>query len=83
LQKKMEASGAFGKAELNEVLKEGSVTPWLMRIAHLAEQIVSEAFQTGGFGKWPAWRTPGYTNDHNRLLEDTGQLRDAITSEVK
>jgi phage gpG-like protein len=83
LQKKMEAAGAFDKDVLNEVVKSGSVLPWVKKMAILAEQIVHEAFETGGFGKWPAWKTPGYTNDHGRILEDTGQLRDSITSEVK
>lgn len=83
LKSKMEDSGAFSKDELSEVVKTASLTPWLKKIAILAVSIVHEAFDTGGFGKWPAWRTKNYTNDHNRILEDTGQLRDSITSDVK
>jgi len=83
LQRKMEAAGAFDKDVLNEVVKSGSILPWVKKMAILAEQIVHEAFETGGFGRWPAWKTPGYTNEHGRILEDTGQLRDSITSEVK
>ncbi len=82
LQKKMENAGAFSKEELKEVVKSGSVLPWVKKIAVLAEGIVAEAFATGGYGKWPA-HAPGYTNAGNRLLVDTGQLRDSITSEVK
>lgn len=83
LQKEMEASGAFDPDALREVVKEGSLTPWVQRIAILAESIVGKAFATGGFGKWPAWKNPQYTNRDNRLLVDSGQLRDSITSEVK
>lgn len=83
LNKKMETAGAFDKEQLAEVLKAGSVLPWVKKIAVLAEAIVIEAFATGGFGKWPAWKTPGYKNDGGRLLVDTGQLRDSISSDVK
>lgn len=82
LGKRMESSGAFDKDTLTNVIKEGSVIPWLKKIAVIAEAIVSDAFATGGFGKWPAW-SAGYKNEGNRLLVDTGQLRDAVTSEVK
>jgi phage gpG-like protein len=83
LQKRMEASGAFDEDVLKMVVKEGTVLPWLKKIAVLAEAIVIESFATGGFGKWPAWRTPNYKNAGNQLLVDSGQLRDSITSEVK
>ncbi len=83
LQKKMESSGAFDKSVLAQVIKQGSVLEWMKKMAVLAESIVAEAFATKGFGKWPAWRTAGYTNKGNTLLVDTGQLRDSITSEVK
>lgn len=83
LQKRMESSGALDKDVLKDVIKQGTFIPWLKKMAVLAEQIVAEAFETQGFGKWPAWRTPGYKNEHNRILDDTGQLKDSITSEVK
>lgn len=82
LQKKMESSGAFDSDVLKQVVKSGTITPWLKKIAILAESIVHEAFETGGFGKWPKWKTPGYKNEGNRLLWDTGQLQDSINSEV-
>jgi phage gpG-like protein len=83
LQSKMEGSGAFDKDVLAEVVKQGTVVPWVKKIATLAVSIVHEAFDTQGFGKWPGWKNPTYTNDHGRVLEDTGQLRDSITSDVK
>lgn len=83
LQSKMENSGRFDKNILNEVIKSGSIKGWVQVVAVLAEGIVSEAFATGGYGKWPAWKNPKYKNDDNKLLVDTRQLRDSITSEVK
>ncbi len=83
LQKKMEASNAFDKSTLAQVIKQGSILEWMKKVAVLAEAIVIEAFETKGFGKWPPWQTPNYTNRGNTLLVDTGQLRDSITSEVK
>ena len=83
LPKKIEEQGLFGKDELKAVMKEGSTTPWLKRLAVLAEATIAEAFATGGFGKWAPWKNPNYKNDDNRILVDTRQLRDSISSEVK
>lgn len=83
LQTYLDKAGAFNKAEIKDVIKQGSVIPWLQKVAIVAERIVSDAFATGGFGKWPGWKTPGYRNNDNRLLVDTRQLRDSISSEVK
>lgn len=83
LQEAIDSSGAFGKPEMKEVIRSGSVLPWLKKIAVLAEGIVLEAFDTAGFGKWPKWKTPGYMNRSGQILVDTGQLRNSITSEVK
>lgn len=81
LENKMESSGALNKDTLDQVVKQGSVTPWLKKIAVLAEGIVAEAFETGGFGKWkPSDMT--HKKNHQTLVE-TQQLRNSITSEVK
>lgn len=83
LQKYMEKSGALDKDVLSKVIKSGSVTPWLKKIAVLAEGIVADAFATEGFGKWASWKNSNYTNNANQILVDTQQLRNSITSEVK
>lgn len=83
LQKYLENSGAFGKDELARVIKEASLLPWLKRIATVAETIVHDAFDTGGFGKWAKWKTKGYENNTGQILVDTQQLRNSITSDVK
>ncbi len=83
LGKEMEKEGALSEAEFKEVLKTGTVTPWLKKVAILAEGIVLGAFDSAGYGKWPKWKDPGYTNNAGQILVDTGQLRNSITSEVK
>lgn len=74
-------SGALNEGVLKEVMAERSVIPWLRKIAILAEGIVSEAFDTGGFGKWKPSNMK-YKKNHETLVE-TQQLRNSITSEVK
>lgn len=83
LQKEMESSGAFDYDTIAAVLKQGSVKPWLTKIAILAEGIVVGAFGTNGYGKWAGWKTPGYQNNTGDILVDTTQLRNSITHEVK
>jgi phage gpG-like protein len=83
LQERLESAGAFTPDEFSKVVKEASLVPWLHRIAIVAEKIVGDAFATGGFGKWPKWKTKGYENNTGMLLVDTQQLRNSITSEVK
>lgn len=82
LQKEMESAQLLDKDVFNEVVKSGSVAPWLRKVAISAEACVSDAFDTGGGGKWPPWKQ-GYSNTSGQLLVDTTQLRGSITSEVK
>lgn len=81
LDKRLESSGAFDKAAMADVLRSGSVVPWVKKVAVIAEGIVFEAFDTGGFGKWVPSNMDRKKN-HQTLVE-TQQLRDSITSEVK
>lgn len=83
LQSYMQNVGSLDEETLKLVIKEGSVIQWLKQIGILAEAIVSDAFDTAGFGKWPGWKTPGYSNRANQILVDTQQLRNSITSEVQ
>lgn len=83
LNKELENSGALSVNETKEVLRVGSVLPWLRKVAVVAEGIVRGAFDTGGYGKWLAWKNANYSNNANQILVDTTQLRDSITSEVK
>lgn len=81
LQKSMKASGAFDKEVLAGVIASGTVIPWVKKVAIIAEAIVAQAFDTGGFGAWPASNMAGKKN-HQTLVE-TQQLRNSITSEVE
>ena len=81
LPAKLENAKIFSEDDFNEVLKTGTLVPWLKKIAVLATATVKEAFATNGFGRWAPWR-PGYENNTGDILVDTGQLRDSITEEV-
>lgn len=83
LEKYLEQSGAFDKKVFDDVIAQGSVVPWLKKVAATAQAVVSDAFNTKGFGKWAPWKNPNYTNEGGTLLVDTQQLRDSITTEVK
>lgn len=82
LNKELENSGMLDKDDLNNVIKSGSMLPWVKKLAIVAEGIVDEAFETSGFGTWPAWKNPNYHNEGGMLLVDSGQLRQSITTEV-
>lgn len=82
LEKYLEKSGAFDRDALARVVQQGSLFPWMQKVSVLCEQIVQDAFDTGGFGKWPKWK-PGYQNNSGQLLVDTTQLRNSIASEVR
>lgn len=82
LTKEIESSGALDKDVLANVVKQGSVKPWLEKIVVLAEGIVAGAFASAGYGKWPSWKT-GYSSKTGNILVDTQQLRNSITGEVK
>lgn len=83
LNKELENSGLLDKDTLAEVIKSGTMLPWMKQVAVVAEGVVDDAFETSGSGKWPAWKNKNYHNQGGMLLVDTGSLRDSITSEVK
>lgn len=83
LEKRMEDSSALDQDVLNEVIHNGSILPWMKKIAIIAESIVAGAFQTGGYGKWAPWKNSTYSNNTGQILVDTTQLRNSISSEVE
>lgn len=82
LQKKLDEAGLLSEDNFKEVVRTGSVRPFLLTVAAVGEGIVAEAFATSGFGRWAPWRNEGYSNGGGQLLIDTGQLQGSITSEV-
>lgn len=80
LERFLEASDAFSKQALAEVVRLGTMRPWMEKMAIVAEEVVAGAFDTGGYGQW---QPSDMTNKTNyQTLVETTQLRDSITSEV-
>lgn len=80
LYKRLAVKGAFDKQAKKDILKQGSIVPWLKKVMITAEAIVLEAFSTTGFGMWKPSNMK-YKQNKQTLVE-TQQLRDSITSEV-
>lgn len=83
---RLEGSRALGEQALKEVVEAKSVKPWLEKAAVLAVSVVKESFETQGWGTWPKW-SKAYAKrkkkgSDNMILDDTGQLRDSITSDI-
>lgn len=57
LDKRMQQANLMSEEVLKAVIKDGSVLPWIKQVAVIAENIVLDAFDTGGFGKWAPWGT--------------------------
>ena len=83
LENYMKDADAMEDAVIESVIKTGSLLQWLKKVTLLAETIVLDAFESGGFGKWAKWKNPNYKNESMQILKDTRQLRNSITSEVK
>lgn len=81
MQTYLNDAGAFTTKTAKKVIKSGSMRPWLESAMLVAENIVSDGFNSGGFGKWKPSNMTHKTN-HQTLVE-THQLRDSVTSEVK
>lgn len=76
----LEKSGAFDENALVEMVRAGNILVWLKQIAIVAETVVADAFDSGGFGKWkPSDFT--YKKVHMTLVE-TQQLRNSITTRI-
>lgn len=77
----LEASGMLKGATFREVMKTGDIEPWLVNMGIVAESVIGEAFDTGGFGEWKPSQMDRKKNE--QTLVETQQLRNAVTSEVK
>lgn len=81
LNKRLKAAGVLEKDVLREAIKSGSLIPIMQKVGVIAEGIVLDAFDTGGFGQWKP-SDMRYKENHQTLVE-TQQLRNSITSEVR
>jgi phage gpG-like protein len=82
LNKYLEKTKLLDEDTMTEAIKEGSVKPWLTKVAIVAKTVVLDAFSSNGFGKWAAWKG-NYTSRTGQILVNTQQLRDSIEYEVK
>lgn len=80
LQRYLAKSGTLSPTTLKAVVKSGNMVPWLQRVGVVAEAIVADAFDSGGFGTWVP-SNMDFKKNHQTLVE-TQQLRNSITSEV-
>jgi hypothetical protein len=81
LEKRLSARNDFSEASLKDVIRSQEYKPWLEKIATVAKEIVQEAFDTNGFGKW----APDKDMPHKKtkkILVETGSLRDSIVTEI-
>lgn len=83
LNQYLEKAGAFKPEVLKEVVSEGTLVPWLKKIGIVAEAVVLDGFNTGGFGRWwPLSQKTVQRKKNNQILVETQQLRNSITSDV-
>lgn len=83
LGERMEEAGLFKEETIKGFIKTGSVETFMKLTGEIALNVVREAFDTGGFGKWAKWKDPNYNNNAGQILVDSAQLRDSIAYEVK
>ena len=76
----IESSKSFNKELVDECLEEGTLKPLYLKMGVIAETVILDAFESGGFGKWKPSNMK-YKKNHQTLVE-TQQLRNSITSEV-
>lgn len=76
--KRVDNSQAFDKDALKKIVSESSLNVWMDKLGKEAVGLVTEAFETNGFGNWPADKEP-----HGEILVRTGQLKNSIGYEVK
>lgn len=80
MQSYLEESGLFDKKSTEKILASGDLTSFVAKIGIVAENIVADAFDTGGFGRWQPSNMKFKTNA--QTLVETQQLRNSISSEV-
>ncbi len=81
LAKRLESKGLLDQHLLQQVIATRSPIPWAEAVVKTAAEIVDEAFETSGFGKWPPSDMRHKQNP--QTLIETSQLRESIVTEVK
>lgn len=74
---------AMGKEKWRVLILEKGLVVALKQLALLGENVVQDAFETGGFGLWAALkRATIRRKGSSAILIDTAQMRQAITSRI-
>lgn len=81
-----EKAGEIEKTVGNSIesdMAEGNIKRIFQKIGLAAEGQIQEAFETGGFGKWPELQySTILAKKSSAILIDTGSLRKAVTSKT-
>jgi hypothetical protein len=78
-----EAIKALGVDKWRELILNQGLYEALVRLGVLAENIVQDAFGSGGFGEWPPLKPATIKRKKSSaILIDTAKLRRSITSKV-
>lgn len=77
----MAKAGAFKQETIMGIINEQSLAPFMRKVGLVAERIIQDGFDTGGFGKWKP-SNMDFKKNHQTLVE-TQQLRNSVTSEVE
>lgn len=80
MKKNLKAAGGLDKEVVKKIISNKDLMDFWVKVGVVAEEVVQEAFDTGGFGKWAATQSE---NNTGQTLVDTQQLRNSITSEAK
>lgn len=84
LQGELEKKGAFSEAEQKEIITAKSLLPWAKKVCIVAETIVRGAFDTNGYGRWPALKEATLARKTTKqTLVETTQLRDSIVTDAR
>ncbi len=82
-EKRRELMKAFASNSTKAAIESGEFKQVFLNLGIKAEEIIQEAFASGGFGHWPALKASTVASKgSSAILIDTGQLRRAITSDV-
>lgn len=74
---------AFNKSSINKKVMGGDIVGAMKLVGIVAENIIHDAFKTGGFGKWaPNAPSTVKSKGSSAPLIDTRQLDRSVTSEV-
>ena len=83
LMEKLEKSKTFKKENVEKAIATGNGDKLTKQLGALGEQVVFEAFETSGWGKWkPNAPFTVAMKGSDKPLIDTGELRKSITSQV-